>query len=138
MPFYEMIFEDGSYSIAFYETDEEGVAAAEEHHNRAKRGERALLSADDSNVRAVRVVRLLKYDRHPDDLLAEQTLPADEVKAQLNDLVKSVTEGDVVHVPALAAAVRNLTNPLVESGPHESNYKAQEAGEVELPFAKED
>lgn len=131
---YEIVYEDGSHSVANYKDDEEALSAVQTHHNRATKGEPALLSDPEQRVKATRIVKVFAYDNPPGDLLEAQMLPADEVEAQLKELLKISTENDVVHVPTLAAHVRDLTNPFVDSAPHESNYKAEEAREVALPW----
>lgn len=131
---YETIFEDGSHSVANYANDEEALAAATAHHERATKGQPALLSDAEGRVKATRIVKLLAYEAPPGDLLEAQVLPADEVEAQMKELLKAATENGVVHVPTLAARVRDLTNPFINSDPHDSNYKAKEAREVALPW----
>ena len=133
MPHYELIFEDGSYSVADYGDDKEALLAVTAHHERATQGGPALLSDPVGQVKAVRIVKLIKYDNPPGELLENQALPEDQVTAELKGLIKSSTKDGVTDLRLLAAEVRNLSNPLVESGPHESNYKA-EGEEVALPW----
>jgi hypothetical protein len=133
MPHYETIFEDGSYSIATYDDDEEALGAVTAHHERATKGEPALLSDPDGRVKATRIVKLIKYDRPPGDLLEAQVLPHEQVQSELEALLTSSTKDGVTDLRLLAAEVRNLANPLVDSDPHESNYKAK-GKEVALPW----
>lgn len=139
MPYYETIFETGSKSIAFYENDEEAMTAAKAHHERAKTGEpgrgastpRTDLGADPqqhvADYPAERVVKLLKYDEHPADLMADQTMSADVAKSEINDALKKSTENGVVNLMQLAAEIRELANPVVaDPGRHDSMYKAKE------------
>ena len=128
--FYEVIFEDGSFSVAEYESDEEAVAACEAHHQRALAGGRSLESAPNSPP-ASRIAKLLKYENHPQDETESQALPVAEVEKAVKQALKDHAHGDLVSVPQIAASVRDLTSPLVVSEPHESNFKAKEVGEVE-------
>jgi len=125
MPFYETIFEDGSYSIANYDSDEEALGAAQAHHERATNGEPALLSDPEGRVKATRIVKLIRYDESPGELIESQVLPQDQVQSELNELLANATKDGVTDLRVLAATVRDLSNPLVVSGPHESNYKAE-------------
>lgn len=130
---YEVIYEDGSHSIANYDTTDDMLRAVTEHHRRAKSGEPAL-PAGQSMVRsdvtdagnplvevpAVRVKRVLRYEDHPAN----------------RDGFKELTKGKVTElleqsksVPELVAALREFDNPTVESGAHESNYKMEEVEE---------
>lgn len=124
MPFYEVIYETGSHSIVSAESDEEALSGIKEHHKRAVEGR---VGGPAGNP-AERVVRILKYDRHPADFGEEQTVSKEVLEKELKELLKQ--SDDVVHVPEVAAALRDISNPLVESGPHDSNYKMQEAEEL--------
>lgn len=137
MAFYEVVFEDGSYSTAQYDSDEEAVAAVTAHHERAKAGQPALLSAPDTGVKATRIKKLIKYDGDPGSATEDQALSADVAKSEVNAALAASTTDGVTDMRALAAAIRDISNPLVESGPHESNFKA-EGKEIKLPFVKED
>jgi hypothetical protein len=134
MPHYETIFEDGSYSIASYKNDEEALQAITAHHERATKGEPALLSDPEGRVKATRIVKVLKYDEPPGDLLEAQVLPEDQVKKELETAISDSTKDGVTDLRELAARIRDLSNPLVVSEPHESNYKAKETEELSLPW----
>jgi hypothetical protein len=128
--FYEIIYEDGSFSVANYESDEEATSAIEATHNRAVNGGRSLESVPNSPA-AVRVVKVLKYKEHPGDLYASQELPVAVVKERVAELLKG---GKEVNVAELTAELRNLTSPMVASGAHESNFAAEEDSEMEGPW----
>ena len=130
---YETIFEDGSHSVANYDSDEEAVSAAQAHHERATKGGPALLSDIDGRVKATRIVKMYKYDSPPGDLLENQVLPQDQVQSELKTLLESATKDGLTDLRVLAAEIRDLSNPLVVSDVHESNYKA-EGKEVALPW----
>lgn len=129
--YYETVFEDGSHSIACYESDEEALSAAEAHHKRAEAGESSLAGTD---VPAVRIKAMFAYENPPGDLLSAQTLPKEQLEAELENLIENSTNEGVVDLSVLAARIRDLSNPFVESGPHESNYKAEEDKELSLPW----
>lgn len=138
MPFYETIFETGSKSVAFYDDDEEALAAAQAHHERAKKGEpgrgkstpRNDLDSDSqqhvTDYPAERIVKLLKYDKHPVDLTEDQTMSSDVARKEVDAMLKD--KAGVVNIMELAAQVRDLASPLVDTpGVHESMYKMKEA-----------
>ena len=129
---YEVIFEDGSYSVAEYGSNEEALSACGAHHQRAMRGEPALAG---TNVAAVRVIRVLKYDAPPGDLYKDMTLSADVAGAEVDEALKASTYDMVVDLAALAARIRDLSNPLAEGEPHDSNFKAKEIEELSLPWS---
>ncbi len=131
---YEIVYEDGSHSIAEYADDDEALSAVTAHHERATKGEPALLSDPDGRVKATRIVKVFKYDAPPGDLLEAQLLPEDQVTKELEGLLKESTKSGITDLRELAARIRDLANPFIESGPHESNYKAKETEEVALPW----
>lgn len=124
--FYEVIYETGNHSMASYDTDDEAREALEEQHRRAQEGEKG----GPTGHAAERIVKVLKYDSHPASLNESQALPASEVIAAFNKCVSEKAVGDLVSVPEIAASLRELTSPVVESGPHESNFKAEESAEL--------
>lgn len=127
---YEIIFEDGSNSVAGYESDEEALEAITAAHVRAVAGGRSLESEPNSPP-ASRVVKVLKYEEHPGSLYEDQVLPV-EVLREVFDA--AVGDSETVSVPEVAAAIRNATNPQQDSEPHESNFKMEEEGELEGPW----
>ena len=128
MPFYEVVYEDGSHSVGAYDSDEEATTAVEAHHQRAVNGEKSL-SSDPSSPPAVRVKHVFVYDEHPNEYNPDQNVASDEALTFVKDFLKD--RAGVVNVQELAAGLRDMSNPMVESGPHESNYKMQEGKELE-------
>lgn len=122
MPYYEIIFENGEYSIANYENDEEALTAIHTHHDRAAVGEKAG-SWEGANP-AQRVKAILVYDEHPG--VDNPNLSVDQIK----DVLDKFDEGSI-NIHELSAALRDEISPLVESEPHESNYKMKELRELE-------
>lgn len=127
--FYEIIFETGNHSVAQYGSDEEARDAVLSHHNRALKGEKAQATNQEMGP-AERVKKVLKYDSHPVDYTASQAAVASDVSAAVEEAINENKIGDLVSVPEVAAAVREISSPLVDSGPHESNYKMPESGEL--------
>jgi O6-methylguanine-DNA--protein-cysteine methyltransferase len=125
--FYETIFETGNHSIAFYDSDEEAIRAIAEHHRRAKSGEPAQAN-DRAMGPAERIVKVLKYDRHPQDLTETNLASPSDVSQAVQAAIAKYSHGDLVSVNEVAAAVRDLTDPGVDSAPHDSNYKMEEVG----------
>jgi hypothetical protein len=128
--YYEVIFEDGSHSIAGYESDEMAVAAISAAHERAIAGGRSMESVDGSPP-AVRVVKVLKYEEHPATLNESQTLPVEVLKESFAAVIKGEKE---VNVHDVANAMREASSPVAVSEPHESNYYMEEEGELEGPW----
>lgn len=126
MPYYEIIYETGTHSIAFYEDDDEANAALSAHHERALSGQ----VGGPTGHAAERIVKALVYDVHPDEFNYSQTLSGEEVVGQVTAAISKIGVGGQVSVPELAAEIRNITNPMVESGPHESNFKMPESREL--------
>jgi hypothetical protein len=150
--FYELVFETGAKSVAYYDSEEEMQSAVTAHHLRAINGEPAMpldrsaerMDLDPSEkqplgeVPAERIKRVFAYEDHPADLYEDQGLSTDVVEKELQAALKSVDEKGVTYVPDLAGKVRELTSPLVaDAGRHASQYKA-EGKEINLGFLKED
>jgi len=130
--YYEVIYEDGSHSIAQYDDDDEALSATQAHHDRALAGESALAGVE---VPAVRVVKVLAYEDPPGQLLSAHALPQDQLEAELPALIANSTQDGVVDLGVLTAHIRDLSNPFkAESAPHESKYKAEEVKELSLPW----
>lgn len=125
--YYEIIYETGAHSVAQYDSDEEAVSAVKAQQDRAMTGQ----VGGPSGHPAERIVAVLKYNRHPVELGESQAVAATDLTAQFTEIVKKASVGDMVSVPEVAAAVRNLTSPTVESGPHESNFKMESVGELD-------
>lgn len=143
MNFYEVIYEDGTHSVMSGESDKEALDAIREAHRRAVNGlpGGASLSTPhpggndptippDRTYPATRVKRVLKYDRHPADYGAAQVVAVEEVQKRFTDALDKVKKGDMVDVPALQAEIWETTYPMLDSGPHESNYKMPEVEEL--------
>lgn len=132
--YYETIFENGDHSVAFYENDdEEALTAIESHHKRALAGERALASEPQSPA-AVRIVKVLKYESHPQDYTESQTLPVEVLRKKLDEAFNDLAVGDLISVPQMTQALRDTTSPMVDSAPHDSNYVAPEDSELEATW----
>jgi hypothetical protein len=123
MPFYEVIYETGAYSVVQADTDEAALEGIKAHHARALEG----IVGGPTGHPAERVKRVLKYDEHPGDYMGSGLVTAKEAKAA----VDAVAVGDQVSVWEAAAAIRNLVDPLANTAAHESNYKAPEVAELE-------
>lgn len=126
MPFYEVIYETGAHSIMFVEDENEALEALTVHHERATNGE----VGGPSGHTAERIKRVLVYDEHPGSYGESQAVPTKDVHTAFSAALDKHAVGDLVSVPQLTAELRDITNPLVESGPHESNYKAPETSEL--------
>lgn len=126
MPFLEVIYENGEHSIV-NDDDGNAINGIKEQHRRATQGE----PGGPAGQQAVRIKRVLRYDEHPGSLYESQAVSQNELKKWLDDAIKEHSVGDLVSVPEVIASLRNGVDPLVVSGPHESNYKAKEAEELD-------
>jgi hypothetical protein len=127
--FYEIIFETGNHSVAMYNSDDEANLAIHAHHHRAINGE----NAQETNPQmgpAERVVKVLKYKTHPVDYGESQAFTSDEVKEAFDNSIEKNQLGDLVSIPEVAQDIRDISSPTIISGPHESNFKMQEVGEL--------
>lgn len=131
MPFYEIIYETGAHSMAEYASDDEAMEALSAHMQRATRGEQG----GPSGHSAERIVKVLSYGSHPGEYNASQLFPVEEAKDVINQCIYDAALGDHVSLPEVAARVRDLSNPLVNSKPHESNYKQKEDSELKLVWS---
>lgn len=144
MPYYEVIYETGNYSVAFYDSDEEAISALSAHHTRAKEGESAtpastprsdLGPADMAAIPgrqewpAERIKRVLVYEQHPANFGQGNLTDADS----LNAAIKEATTPDGIEVGKVAAGVRASASPVVvdKTSRHDTNYKMKEARELE-------
>ena len=127
MYWYEVIYETGEHSVMSAESDEEALRGISEQHRRATAGE----PGGPSGIIATRVKRVLKYNEPPGSLYESQAVPVKEAQKWIDEALKAHTVGDLVSVPELVAALRNGVDPLVTSGPHESNFKAKEVTELD-------
>lgn len=121
--FCEVIFENGTMSVMEVADKDEAMSFAAEHTRRAKAGEKSMLN-EPSSPPAVRVVKLLFYDEHPNDYNLADSLTVDELKVALPDLVDSLSDKNgVVPVGVLASEVRGLSHPMIRGvGAHESKF----------------
>lgn len=127
MPFYEVIFETGAYSVCEYENDEVAREAIKAHNDRAINGE----AGGPAGLTAERVKKVLVYETHPATLNENQLLSTDVAAAEVQALIAETSKDGVISIPELAARIRDMTNPSVgDSAPHESNYKATEIREL--------
>lgn len=148
MAYYELIYESGEHSIAYYEDDAEALDAIGAHINRAKTGVPG--SAANSTPRndldpndvqlpvqqqvfpAIRIVRALVYEEHPSDFDATN-VSSDVAKSMVTDAIKEVAVKSVVNLQELAMVlIRSTDTRLSDTAPHESNFKAKEDRELDL------
>jgi hypothetical protein len=124
---YEVIWEDGSHSLANYADDDEMKSAVLAHHGRALKGEQA----GPAGGAAGRIVKVFKYDSDPAE--SDDTLSKDVAKAELNALIdEAADENGVLDLGILPNLVSALRTSQVNSGPHESNYKAESTAEFSI------
>jgi hypothetical protein len=136
VPFYEITFETGRSSVAFYEDDAEALSATGEQHRRAVNGEVAgPIGGPAERVKKVRV-----YDKHPNEYNAEGTMSSDVAAKEVTSLIKRLEdENKVVDLGMLSAEVRGLTHPMVvvKEAAFDSNFRMEEDRELALPFTEE-
>jgi len=127
--FYEIVYEDGTVSVADYPSDDAATAAVMEQHNRAKAG----VKNGPQEASATRVAKVFVYPTHPGDYGAGGGLAADEVLASVKDLLKG---RDAIDVQSLAVSVSALNHPMVnEAEAHESKFKMEADRELKLELA---
>lgn len=144
MPFYEITYETGRTSVAFYEDDAEMESAVGAHDSRARNGEpggpvagHGGEAAAIPNWSAERIAKVRVYDKHPNELNAAQTMSAEVVEKEIKDLIKGLADDNgVVPVDALAVEVRALTHPMIgaKEHPHDSIFLMKEDREADLVF----
>lgn len=134
MPFYEVVYETGEHSVAQYDSDEEAQSAIKAQHERAVSGQPG--GPDGTQWPAIRIKRVLVYDYHPADFGSGQEVPTDTLLEAVNSAVKDNEKDGTVQVHVVAAAVRDLSSPVVpdRSTPFDSSYKAPEARELEVTW----
>lgn len=133
MPFYEIVFETGRSSVAFYDSDAEMQSATKAHHERAVEG----LPGGPIGQPAERIKSVYKYDKHPNEYNPSQGVSADVLNSEVKNLVELLKdENGVVSVDQLAIEVRNLTHPHVNAkeSAFDSNYKMKEESVVNVKF----
>lgn len=146
MPYYEIIYEDGSHSVANYEDDDECMKAITAHHERAKAGEKGTaqstprfdLSPDDLALAgarewpAVRIKRVLVYDNHPADYATGGEVPTQDAIKIAQQSAKAREADGTVPVFSMAADLTELVQPTtVKEHPHDSFYKMKESRELD-------
>jgi hypothetical protein len=134
MPHYEIIYETGAKSVAFYEDDEDALKATQAHHLRATKGEPALLNTEGGDPAASRaaerIVSVLKYDEHPGNYGETQAVDVSVADDTVMKALKDLEVGGMVSVHELAARLRDLTNPHTDVGGHASMFKMKEKGDI--------
>ncbi len=109
MPFYEVAYETGRVSVAFYEDDDEAQRALGEQQARAVAG----LPGGPIGQPAERIAKVRVYKKHPNEYNPEQTMSADVASKEMAALAKALAdENGVVSVDQLALAVRELSHPM--------------------------
>jgi len=145
LPYYEIIYEPGTISVAQYESDEEALSALKAHNERAKTGMPAtpqstartdLAPGDVATVGtwpAERIKRVLVYDQHPGDYAIGDLVDAEALKASVTEAIDASGMQGSVHAPTVALAVVDAANPLKDrESVHDSQYKMQEGRELDL------
>jgi hypothetical protein len=152
LPYYEVIYEDGSHSIAQYDDDDEALSAINAHVERAKQGipgtaanstprvdlDIATLPVEQQRWPAQRVAKVYVYDEHPADYADHaSTLSADVAKKTVADLVAKLQDSNgVVGVADLANALMATMQPRKPeeelASAHDSTYKMKESRELAL------
>ena len=129
----EVIYETGRSSVANYDSDEEAMSALAAHHKRAKSGQSGG-PVGAPHIPAERIAKALVYSKHPNEYNPDQTMSAELVGAELSELVTKYSDDNgIVNISRLAQAVQAISHPMVDnSGPHDSNFKMQEARELDL------
>lgn len=126
--FLEVIYETGAHSVMCVDDENEAVAAIQEQNRRAIAGEPGGPVGDRT---AERVMKVLKYDKHPNDFNPDQAVTEAEAQAGFSDALAAHTDEEgAVDLNEVLADLRLLTSPTVDSAPHESNYKMQDTGEL--------
>lgn len=128
MPYYEVIYETGNYSIS-HDDEANVISSLKEHHKRARSG----LPGGPAGAPAERIARVLKYKVHPGTYGESQTMTVDGLKKVVADLAKQLAdENGVVRTHDLTQALLLEHNAVVEnSEPLESNFKMQEVEELD-------
>jgi hypothetical protein len=126
MPFYEIIYEPGTKSVAYYEDDEEALSALNAIHAKAVKGEPGSpessphpsgeVSPFAGTWAAERPVKCFVYDGHPGDY--EEEIDTSALTGNPQEMISQI---------------RNAASPLVENpGAQESQFKAAPTKELDL------
>jgi hypothetical protein len=145
MPFYEIIYEPGTKSVAQYADDDEALTALSAHHERAVNGQSATPMSTPRNDLAPgefrnmgnwvaeRVKKVLVYDEHPSSYMESQLLSTAEARKEVDSILKDIAVGDQVSMAELVSRVRAISDPVVpDPKVHESQFKMKEARELDL------
>lgn len=142
MPFYEVTYETGRMSVAFYEDDDEAQRALGAHQERAMEGRPGGPVENhpngvpgEPNWAAERVAKIRVYDKHPNEYNPDQTMSKDVLTKEVDAQIKNLAdENGVVSIDQLALAVRSVSHPMVDSQAHpfDSAFKMKEKREMEL------
>lgn len=125
--FVEVIYETGAKSVAEYADEQEALAALEAQHSKATTGE----AGGPFGGPAERIKKVLTYDEHPATLGEGNLISVTDAKTHLSAKIDELAVGDQVSNMELAAAIRDMSNPLTaEEGPFNSQFKMQETGEL--------
>lgn len=131
MPFYEVIYETGSKSVAFADSDEEMARGLAAQETRARSG----LPGGPTGHPAERIADVLVYDKHPNELNPAQTVSAEVAKKIVADSLKKVEdENGVVALHDLTQDILTAANPSVDgedARPLESMYKMKESRKLD-------
>jgi hypothetical protein len=119
MPFYEVIYENGQFSVMNCDSDEEAAEGLKEQHRRAVNGEAGGPDGRNAN----RISKVFVYDVHPNEYNPSQELNTKDAAAATKN---STTAPEMII--AIQAAVHPMES---ESGPHESNFKMESTGELD-------
>lgn len=123
MPYYEVIYETGSHSVAYAENDEEMTRGLAEQHARARNG----MPGGPTGHPAERISSVEVYDKHPADYGVEQAFSVDVAKKTVTSLIDELAdENGVVAKHDLTQAIHLTSEALVldaDRKPLESQYK---------------
>lgn len=132
----EVIYETGDHSIASYDDTPEGLddflKGLENHHRRAVNGE-----AGGPTLRpAERIKKVLTYDEHPGDYMLGGLVDTSVLKSHTSEMIDKIAVGNQASVWELISELRQYMTALKPNRdklkPHESWYKMNETGELEL------
>jgi len=131
--YYEVIFETGTHSVMSGESDEEVVAALQNHQARAEAGE----LGGPAGQPAERIKEVLVYDKHPADYKSDDTLSADVALEEVKALIEQLKDAKgVVNVAQLSSAIRTINDPLDSDAMAlsrlNSMYKMKETGKLDI------
>ena len=142
MPFYEVTYETGRMSVAFYEDDKEAQSALGAHQERAQNGKAGgpvehhpKNVPGEPNWSAERIAKVRVYDEHPNEFNPDQTMSSDVLEKEVQVQIKRLAdENGVVSIDQLALAVRGISHPMVEGQEHpfDSAFKMKEKREMKL------